>query len=290
MQKLAALQVLSEAGHARVTSRIRCFAELRSLRVPSGRLAHQVGRSVNPRKCFLAASRRLSRPVGHMAEFLWLKHGDQAPICQQTDKLGRLHIPSVAVTFSSDPQSIRLDGIGFNWDRDAKSPAYGYTDNNILKQIPDKGRTKAQPIVVDATSVAGAAGTERDASIHVVDAEVEMVDAETDGVPVERFKVPRNQHGKLCVDSIKEYLAGSGQVLKSIGDGYPACKEGWSLNSYTATPIQLRVGPKPVDDEGYKLKDLKLRRAAFVLAACCGIVWVVYSVVYGHLSGNPPTG
>ncbi len=72
-----------------------------------------------------------------------------------------------------------------------------------------------------------------------------MVDAETDGVPVERFKVPRNQHGKLCVDSIKEYLAGSGQVLKSIGDGYPACKEGWSLNSYTATPIQLRVGPKP---------------------------------------------
>ena len=90
-----------------------------------------------------------------MAEFLWLKRGDQAPVCQQTDKLGRLHIPSVAVTFSSDAQSIRLDGIGFNWDRDAKSPAYGYTDNNILKQIPDKGRSKAQPIVVDATSVAG---------------------------------------------------------------------------------------------------------------------------------------
>lgn len=72
-----------------------------------------------------------------------------------------------------------------------------------------------------------------------------MVDAETDGVPIERFKVPRNQHGKLCVDSIKEYLAGSGQVLKRIGDGYPACKEGWSLNSYTATPIQLHVGPRP---------------------------------------------
>ncbi len=90
-----------------------------------------------------------------MAKFLWLKRGDQAPVCQQTDKLGRLHIPSVAVTFSSDPQSIRLDGIGFNWDRDAQSPAYGYTDNSILKQIPDKGRSKAQPIVVDATSVAG---------------------------------------------------------------------------------------------------------------------------------------
>ncbi len=63
-----------------------------------------------------------------------------------------------------------------------------------------------------------------------------------------RFKVPRNQHGNLCVDSIKEYLAGSGQVLKSIGDGYLACKEGWSLNSYTmiATPVQLRVGKKQV--------------------------------------------
>lgn len=43
-------------------------------------------------------------------------------------------------------------------------------------------------------------------------------------------------------------------------------------------------------NEGYKLKDLKLRRAAFVLALCCGIVWIVYSAVYGHLSGNPPSG
>ncbi len=92
-----------------------------------------------------------------MAEFLWLKRGDQALVCQQTDKFGRLHIPSIAASFSSDPQSIRLDSIGFNWDRDAKSPAYGYTDNNMLEQIPDKGRSKEKPIVVDGTSVAGAA-------------------------------------------------------------------------------------------------------------------------------------
>ncbi|KAL0044062.1 hypothetical protein WJX82_006757 [Trebouxia sp. C0006] len=196
------------------------------------------------------AKRPLTLPVGHMAEFLWLKRGDQAPVCQQTDKLGRLHIPSVAVTFSSDAQSIRLDGIGFNWDRDAKSPAYGYTDNNILKQIPDKGRSKAQPIVVDATSLAGAAGTEGDASIHVVDAEVEMVDAETDGVPVERFK-----------------------VLKSIGDGYPACKEGWSLNSYTATPIQLRVGPKP--GAGFKVQTQVITMMASGTSAYQAALWSI---------------
>ena len=72
-----------------------------------------------------------------------------------------------------------------------------------------------------------------------------MVDAETDAVPVERFTVPRNQQGQLCVDSIIHYLAGLGQVLKSIGSGYPACKDGWSVNSYASTPIQLCVGPKP---------------------------------------------
>ncbi len=72
-----------------------------------------------------------------------------------------------------------------------------------------------------------------------------MVDAETDGVPVERFTVPRNQKGQLCVESIIKYLAGSGQILKSIGNGYPACKDGWSVNSYASTPIQLHVAPTP---------------------------------------------
>ena len=74
---------------------------------------------------------------------------------------------------------------------------------------------------------------------------VEMVEAETDELPAKQFMVPKNQHGQLCVDSIKEYLAGSGQILVSIGNGYPACKDGWTLNSYSAIPIQLHVAPKP---------------------------------------------
>ena len=74
---------------------------------------------------------------------------------------------------------------------------------------------------------------------------VEMVEAETGDLPVKHCTVPRNQYGQLCVDSIKEYLAGSGQTLVSIGNGYPACKDGWTLNSYSAIPIQLHVAPKP---------------------------------------------
>ena len=90
-----------------------------------------------------------------MAQFLWLKFADQAPIRQQTDKSGRLYIPTVAARFSLDTQSIRLNSIGFNWERDATSPAYGYTDSSILEQITDTGRSKAQPIVVDGSPVAG---------------------------------------------------------------------------------------------------------------------------------------
>lgn len=74
---------------------------------------------------------------------------------------------------------------------------------------------------------------------------VEMVEAETDDLPVKRFMVPRNQYGQLCVDSIEKYLAGSGQILNSIGNGYPACKDGWTLNSYSDIPVQLCVAPKP---------------------------------------------
>jgi len=74
---------------------------------------------------------------------------------------------------------------------------------------------------------------------------VEMVEAETDDLPVKQFDVPRNQYGQLCVDSIEKFLAGSGQILVSIGNGYPACKDGWTLNSYSAIPIQLHVSPKP---------------------------------------------
>ncbi|KAA6429157.1 MAG: hypothetical protein FRX49_00553 [Trebouxia sp. A1-2] len=121
-------------------------------------------------------------------------------------------------------------------------------------------------------------------------ASVEMVEVETDDLPVKRFVVPRNQYGQLCVDSIEKFLAGSGQILVSIGNGYPACKDGWTLNSYSAIPIQLHVATKPVDDEGFKLRDLKLKQATLMLAICFGIVWIIYSGIWGRSSGNPPTG
>ena len=74
---------------------------------------------------------------------------------------------------------------------------------------------------------------------------VEMVEAETDDFPAKHFMVPKNKNGQLCVDSIKEYLAGSGQILVSICGGYPACKDGWTMNTYSAIPIQLHVALKP---------------------------------------------
>ncbi|KAL3144575.1 hypothetical protein ABBQ32_004300 [Trebouxia sp. C0010 RCD-2024] len=43
-----------------------------------------------------------------------------------------------------------------------------------------------------------------------------MVEAETDDLPVKHVVVPRNQYGQLCMDSIKEYLAGSGQILERV--------------------------------------------------------------------------
>ena len=74
---------------------------------------------------------------------------------------------------------------------------------------------------------------------------VEMVEAETDDFPAKTIMVPKNQHGQLCVDSIKEHLAGIGQILVSIGNGYPACKDGWTLNNYSVIPMQLHVASKP---------------------------------------------
>ncbi|DBA91896.1 TPA: hypothetical protein ACH3X2_003802 [Trebouxia sp. C0005] len=72
--------------------------------------------------------------------------------------------------------------------------------------------------------------------------------------------VPRNGRGQLDVEAIEKSLAASQHILEGIvhGDrhGYPACRDGWTCTSYTNTPIQLQVAPKPVDDEGYKFKDL----------------------------------
>lgn len=74
-----------------------------------------------------------------------------------------------------------------------------------------------------------------------------MVDAETDEVPVRSFKVPRNQQSKLDVASIEKSLVNRGLVLLAIDtdDGYPSCKDAWTLNSYVTTPIRLCVGRKP---------------------------------------------
>lgn len=64
----------------------------------------------------------------------------------------------------------------------------------------------------DAATPAGDAAIDTASS-----AQVKMVEAETDDLPVKHFMAPRNQYGQLCMDSIKEYLAGSGQTLVSIG-------------------------------------------------------------------------
>ena len=90
-----------------------------------------------------------------MAQFLWLQFREHAPICQQTDKSGRLHIPTIAERLSAKAQSIRLNNIGFEWERVVSSPAYGYTDSNGLERIPDIGRSKEKPIVVDGNPSAG---------------------------------------------------------------------------------------------------------------------------------------
>lgn len=74
-----------------------------------------------------------------------------------------------------------------------------------------------------------------------------MVDAVTDEVPVRSFKVPRNQHSKLDVASIDKSLVNRGLVLLAIDtdNGYPSCKDAWTLKTYDTSPIQLCVGRKP---------------------------------------------
>ena len=74
-----------------------------------------------------------------------------------------------------------------------------------------------------------------------------MVYAETDEVAVRSFKAPRNQESKPNVASIEKPLLNRGLVLLAIDtdDGYPPCKDAWTLNSYVTTPIRLCVGCKP---------------------------------------------
>ncbi|KAL0020978.1 hypothetical protein WJX77_002252 [Trebouxia sp. C0004] len=89
--------------------------------------------------------------------------------------------------------------------------------------------------------------------VDVADGPVEMVDCETNEPSIKPFIVPMNGRGQLDVEAIEKSLAASQHILEGIvhGDrhGYPACRDGWTCTSYTNTPIQLHVAPKPVDDE-----------------------------------------
>ena len=73
-----------------------------------------------------------------------------------------------------------------------------------------------------------------------------MVDAEIDEIPLRSLKVPRNREGKLFVDSIEKGLASRGLVLAGIGkDGYPAHRDGWTINTFNTSPVQLIVASNP---------------------------------------------
>jgi len=78
---------------------------------------------------------------------------------------------------------------------------------------------------------------------------VEMVDCETNEPSIKPFTVPRNWRGQLNVEAIEKSLAASQHILEGIvhgnRHGYPACRDGWTCTSYTGTPIQIQVTPKP---------------------------------------------
>lgn len=81
---------------------------------------------------------------------------------------------------------------------------------------------------------------------------IDAVDAETNETPVRSFKVARNHQGKLFLDGIEKALANRGLVLLGIGeDVFPAHKDGWTMNTFNASPVQLLVGPKPGMDTTY---------------------------------------
>ena len=89
-------------------------------------------------------------------------------------------------------------------------------------------------------------------AFHSGCAGIDAVDAQTIEIPVRSFKVSRNHRGQLFLDGIKEALANTGLVLLGIGeDGFPAHKDGWTMNTFNTSPVQLIVGPKPGMDTTY---------------------------------------
>ncbi|KAL3132169.1 hypothetical protein ABBQ32_008775 [Trebouxia sp. C0010 RCD-2024] len=92
----------------------------------------------------------------------------------------------------------------------------------------------------------GAAEGQRAIRVASPDGDIDTVDAETDETPVRSFKVSRNHQGKLFLDGIKEALANGGLVLLGIGeDAFPAHKDGWTIQTFNTSPVQLIVGRKP---------------------------------------------
>ena len=52
--------------------------------------------------------------------------------------------------------------------------------------------------------------------------------------------------GKLFLAGIETALANRGLVLLGIDeDGFPAQKDGWTINAFNTSPVQLAVAPKP---------------------------------------------
>ena len=90
-------------------------------------------------------------------------------------------------------------------------------------------------------------------------AALSTVDAETDEVPVRSLKLYRNHQGQLYLDGIKPALANRGQVPLGIGgESVPLSREGWTVDRFSANPVQLNVGSKPGVDTMYGSGVLRL--------------------------------
>jgi len=116
-------------------------------------------------------------------------------------------------------------------------------EKKALEQVREK-----ELLLLQQRPAAGTAASQRAISIHVAspDEDIDAVDAETNEFPIRSFKVSRNHQGKLFLDGIEKALANRGLVLLGIGeDGFPAHKDGWTMNTFNTIPVQLIVGPKP---------------------------------------------
>ena len=111
-----------------------------------------------------------------------------------------------------------------------------------------------------------------------------MVDCETNEPSIKPFIVPRNGRGQLDVAAIEKSLAASQHILEGIvqGDrhGYPACRDGWTRISYTNTPIQLQVAPKPGKHAMHCLQigSLEVQFLSPCVCPCCAMAGTAKAV------------